>query len=366
MNIDTVSCIEQRDLAADSPPFRLPSDLNSPSPSRYRPYSLIHISDPHLSRQYYREHLKSFKKLLRLIQLEGCDHLVISGDIVSTADPDDFFLARELFSHFSLLDSSKLTVVPGNHDIFGGPHRAVDILSFPQHIRAVDYHRNHALFREAFRETFHGVTFFDAKESYPFLKRVGPFMIIGLNSIPPWSVRSNILGTNGFLDDRQIEALQSLSESPLLRNAVPIIVLHHHFNDIVADGISDNSFWRLIESRTMRLRGRRRLLKVFKSLNVRYVLHGHIHRNEVYERSGILLSNGAGAVCDDPVRYLKYNRLTFDNGECRIATRLLPIPFEESVAPLRYVRSRTGLPLRSSQANGAVKSPSIQTLPQMS
>lgn len=102
-----------------------------------RAFSVIHISDPHLSRQYYREHIKSFKLLLRTIIDRGFDHLVIRGDIVSTADPDDFFLAREILGRFDLLSAEKLTLVPGNHDIFGGPHRAADVLSFPRHIRGL-------------------------------------------------------------------------------------------------------------------------------------------------------------------------------------------------------------------------------------
>ncbi len=54
-----------------------------------RPFRVAHISDPHLSRQFYREHIKSFKLLLRSILEMEYDHVKITGDIVSTADPDD-------------------------------------------------------------------------------------------------------------------------------------------------------------------------------------------------------------------------------------------------------------------------------------
>ena len=136
-------------------------------------FTIAHLSDPHLSRQYYREHIKSFKILLRTILDHGCDHLVITGDIVSTGDPDDYYLARTILTTFGLMDSKRLTIVPGNHDVFGGPHRAVDVLSFPRYIRTVDYHRRLALFEEAFAETFVGAKQLNSGNLFPFVERSG-------------------------------------------------------------------------------------------------------------------------------------------------------------------------------------------------
>lgn len=120
-------------------------------------FRLVHISDPHLSRQFYREHLKSFKLLLKSILAAGCDHLVITGDLVSTGEEEDYYLAREILGTLDLLNSARLTVIPGNHDIFGGPHRAVDVLSFPHYIRNVDYARHLERFQVVFGETLEEV-----------------------------------------------------------------------------------------------------------------------------------------------------------------------------------------------------------------
>ena len=65
----------------------------------------------------------------------------------------------------------------------------------------------------------------------------------------------------------------------------------------------------------MRMKRRRKTLKLFAALGVHAVMHGHVHRNELYEQYGVQLANGAGAVCDDPVSMLKYNRLTYDGGK---------------------------------------------------
>ncbi len=60
---------------------------------------------PIFSRQFYREHLKSFKLLLKSILAAGCDHLVITGDIVSTGEEEDYYLAREILGNLDLLNS---------------------------------------------------------------------------------------------------------------------------------------------------------------------------------------------------------------------------------------------------------------------
>ncbi len=308
-------------------------------------FTIAHLSDPHLSRQYYREHIKSFKILLRTILEKGCDHLVITGDIVSTADPDDFYLARSILTTFGLMDSRKLTIVPGNHDVFGGPHRAVDVLSFPRHVRTVDYHRRLALFEEAFAETFDGVRRLTPGGMYPFLKDVGPYTLIGLNSIPPWSLWNNPLGSNGILSDDQMFALAGLQSGTKLHGRIPLVAIHHHFNEL-NDETSANSLWKNIEAKTMRMKRRRKLLKIFSALGVQGVLHGHVHRNELYERQGVRLANGAGAVCDDPVSMLKYNRLVYAGGETSLSINVLPIAFQtpSTAASFHHFRSVEPIP----------------------
>jgi 3',5'-cyclic AMP phosphodiesterase CpdA len=307
-------------------------------------FRIAHISDPHISRQFYREHIKSLKMLLRSIVDMGIDHIVISGDIVSTGHEDDYYLAREIFSKLGLLDTKRLTVVPGNHDIFGGPHRAVDVLSFPQHIRGVDYVRNKNMFVQAFAETFQGVRRLAGRAFFPFVKEIGPFRFLGLNSVPPWSLRYNPLGTNGFVNQEQFSALESIVPELQDDEFVNTIICHHHFNDLIREeDVPSNNFWKKVESKTMRMKKRKKLLRLFSEMNARYVLHGHIHRNEVYERNGILFANGAGAICDDPVRYLKYNVLEHDDGFCSIRICQLPIVYQESMVSMALHRNRKPL-----------------------
>ncbi|MFA6598946.1 MAG: metallophosphoesterase [Ignavibacteriaceae bacterium] len=294
-----------------------------------RGYKLIHISDPHLSRQYYREHIKAFKILLETALKAGADHILITGDIISTADPDDFYLAREIFARFGLLDSQKLTVVPGNHDIFGGPHRAVDVLGFPQQISNIDYDKHLKLFCDAFAETFDGVTTLVNDALFPFVKQTGPFSILGLNSIPPWSLWNNPLGSNGSLSDEQVASLKAVIESTISLGDTLLVAMHHHFHDL-NDETVQNKLWKKIEQKTMKMKKRKSIIKMFKKLNVAYVLHGHVHQNELYEKKNLRFINGAGAICDDPIPFLKYNILEWINGKTLARIEQLSTPYQVS------------------------------------
>jgi hypothetical protein len=119
------------------------------------------------------------------------------------------------------------------------------VVSFPQHIRSVDYRKNLDLFYETFLETFVGVKHLSKDDVYPFVKHVGPFALIGLNSIPPWSFFENPLGTNGVIDGRQLEVLRALDAQKEIGSSVPVVVIHHHFNDLTDDSVEDG-LWKRI------------------------------------------------------------------------------------------------------------------------
>lgn len=80
---------------------------------------IIHISDLHISSEIKQSNFDRAMKVLSQIVDEGFDHLIISGDITENADVTSFALVRKTFKKFGLLDPEKLTLVIGNHDIFG-------------------------------------------------------------------------------------------------------------------------------------------------------------------------------------------------------------------------------------------------------
>ena len=190
----------------------------------------------------------------------------------------------------------------------------MDVLSFPKYIRNVDYGKHLKFFCKAFVETFEGVKILTKDSLFPFIKQTGPFSILGLNSISRWSLWNNPLGSNGSLSIEQVTSLKSLIESNRSTNDSFIVAMHHHFHDL-KDEDTESKLWKRIESKIMRMKKRKSIVKLFNKLNVSHVLHGHVHRNEIYEKKNIKFINGAGAVCDEPIPYLKYNLIEWRDGK---------------------------------------------------
>ena len=78
-----------------------------------------------------------------------------------------------------------------------------------------------------------------------------------------------------------------------------IILVHHHFykRGIEATA-SQSSLWNKIESFTLNLRGKKKLMSLFSELGINLILHGHSHEVKEYERKGLRFLN-AGAVIDN-------------------------------------------------------------------
>ena len=82
-------------------------------------FTIAHISDLHLSAEHKRFNLRRARRLLEEIGRRRVDHVVVTGDIAADADRREFEIARGLFRNSGLLDPAKLSLVIGNHDVFG-------------------------------------------------------------------------------------------------------------------------------------------------------------------------------------------------------------------------------------------------------
>ena len=72
---------------------------------------------------------------------------------------------------------------------------------------------------------------------------------------------------------------------------------HHHFYKNNCESTSSYStIWNKIEKYTMKLRGKKKLIKLFSNNNVKLVLHGHSHETKLYTRKGIDFVNAGGCV----------------------------------------------------------------------
>jgi Icc protein len=260
--------------------------------------TLAHLSDLHLSPEYFPERSEWFRASLEQCIRSGIDHIVITGDITNQARPNEFEHFRTILKEYDLLDSSKVTVVIGNHDIFGGPYHAEDVLEFPSSCKATRYHDKVREFYRSTEELFSGVRFLSQHSIFPFVKITGDIAIVGINSVAEWSPFKNPLGSNGMVNSMQYELVNSyLRQTP--REAKHLfIAIHHHFHK--ADHSHNRSklerVWSAIEAATIKLRKKKRLLRMFAKSGVDGILHGHVHRHEAYTRKKVRCYNGGGTI----------------------------------------------------------------------
>jgi 3',5'-cyclic-AMP phosphodiesterase len=305
-------------------------------PSGTNGMRIAHISDLHLSARHQRRTIRNSRRVLEHIARLGVDHLVVTGDLTADARPEDFQLARNLFAAYDFLDVRRLTVIPGNHDIFGGVHDAEDILTFPGRCRETDYAAALRLFQRSFAETFGGVVT-KGGAGFPFAKAIGDVCLFGVNSIAGYSRVKNPLGSNGSVPEREREALAALLADPLARGRTRIILIHHHFNRLSGyQGGAMHTVWGAIERHTMRLRKKKKLLELFRTSGVDLVLHGHQHCNCEYLRGGIRFVNAGGSIMVPAGGPLSAHMIGVSRGTCTVGIHAIaPVP-ESSPRPTPF------------------------------
>jgi len=298
-------------------------------------YRIAHISDTHISPEYNRQNIAKLKNLLTYITDEGYDHVVITGDIAGHGEERDFRSVRRLLKSFGLLEYEKLSVTIGNHDIFGGVHRAEDLFSFGKHCQTTVYNRKLDLFERTFKETFPQKAYAGEK-LFPFVKIVGPLALVGINSIREFHPFLNPFGSNGKVSDEQLESVEKILSHPSLDKLKKVVLIHHHFSKYQPHAESlINKFYHSFESRTLKLHGKKRVEETFKRCGVEVVMHGHTHVEEVYENSGIIYSSTAlntvkaksDSKEDNLTGQLKFNEISISNdGGVEIKKRRVNIP----------------------------------------
>ncbi len=262
-----------------------------------RPLTIAHLSDLHISLEHSRQNVRSTRTLIEFCLRRNVDHIVITGDITASAEKKELEAARKLFRNYGLLDGKKLTIIPGNHDVFGGVHNAEEILTFPKRCKATDYERKLRVFEETFHELFEGTIHGKGERFYPFVKPLKGITLFGANSVARYARLNNPIGSNGAVSDDEFERLERFLKSELFKTQQKAVLIHHHFNKIESRTSGTmSSVWNAIETQTMKLRNKKRLLALFLASKVDIVLHGHFHENREYTRKGVRFVNTGASV----------------------------------------------------------------------
>jgi 3',5'-cyclic AMP phosphodiesterase CpdA len=289
---------------------------------------LAHISDLHCSEKYHPGSIRRAEFLIETLLERGFDHLVVTGDLTANGESHEFQSVRALFRKYDVLDTRRLSVVIGNHDIFGGVHEVNDILRFPGRCRRTDYRGKVEMFRRYFAEAFEGCILGSREHGFPFAKIVKNVLLVGLNSIAPYSRLKNPFGSNGSVGNSQFRRVKNLLAVESFLKMDKIILLHHHFSPgRRAAGGTLEEVWNTLEQESLRLRGKRKLAAMFNRHGASLILHGHVHENREYVRHGIRCINGGGSLLNDTAA-LQANMITI--GVCGVQVDSLHV-----IPPLR-------------------------------
>lgn len=258
---------------------------------------ILHLTDLHINPDYNRINIDKTESIIARALDYNIDHLAITGDISHDGDKESFFIFREILKKYNLLDPLKATITIGNHDIFGGVHTVKDLLNFPERSKNTDFNGKVSEFIRYFEELFVD-TYFPVKDLlFPNVKVIGDFALISINTNDVYSPLKNPFSSNGKVSVAEQEGLKNIFTLPEFKDKTKIILSHHHYyKNSFESKSSSNEIWNKIEGYTLKLRGKKKLLKLFKNNNVPLILHGHSHENKKYQRMGIAIINSAGSI----------------------------------------------------------------------
>jgi len=214
------------------------------------------------------------------------DHIIITGDITTTAHEDEFKIAKKYFLNLQKviksgksielptdffqepeledmdLDKDLFSVLPGNHDVVGKS-------------KGKGRYKKLGLFMKYFGSTIDG---FDRNNSnydrlFPYIKHLSDDTdLIGINSTGNISVQYFGWNAIGKIDDKQLDKMVDLLGRS--RASYKIVSLHHHPMLIPYD--DKYEIW-------MALKKPNRFLNICYDNGVNLILHGHKHRPFLWE-----------------------------------------------------------------------------------
>lgn len=285
---------------------------------------IAHLSDIHFTTFIKSSVLYGFENLLRYCNSNEVDHLVITGDLVENPDQYDFELLRKTLKQNGFLSSDRLSLVIGNHDIFGGVLTVQDLFNFKKRCESINYHRRVKEFYEYFPEAFAGCNYISPGSIFPYAKIIDDVLIIGLNSVAEYSKTKNVFASNGEINNVQMNELTKIFQ--LYKNCkTKLVLIHHHFKENNSPGDTRmGSVWKIIEKQTMKLRTKRKLLELFNEFEVDLVLHGHYHETVEYLSKGIRFLNAGGSFKNELKNQNQINLLNIRFSALKVEIHQIP------------------------------------------
>jgi len=224
-------------------------------------------------------------KLVAALAADKLDHVVLTGDLTNLALDDEFARAKEVLK--PLLDSNRLTAIPGNHD---------------KYVQAANRHKRFEFYFDSAMTTDS-----DREHDYPFVKQIGNVAILGLNS----AIKTPPLTSYGLVDSGQRERLVQFCTSPELLSSFKIVLLHHNLH------ARSSSF----KDWSSGLHEKDAFIDSLFEGKVNLVLHGHTHvaHRTRLERDGhaIQIIGCGSSTWNRPEHLARYNIYEVQNEELK-------------------------------------------------
>jgi 3',5'-cyclic AMP phosphodiesterase CpdA len=178
------------------------------------------------------------------------DHLVITGDLTNLALESEYELARDLLERELGFDPARITVVPGNHDVYTRG--------------SLSSRRFESYFAPWLQSDLPELATDTRGGRFPVVKLRGTAAIIGLSSALP---RPPLVSA-GELGHAQITALARILEHPEVAGRTVVLAMHHPA--VVR--------WSRLKTHLEGLRDAPELLALLHGIPRGLLLHGHLHR----------------------------------------------------------------------------------------
>jgi 3',5'-cyclic AMP phosphodiesterase CpdA len=239
------------------------------------------------------------RAIAREIANAGVDHVVVTGDLTNLALESEFELARDVLVEDLGIDPARVSVVPGNHDVYTRG--------------AMASRRFETYFSDWLESDLPELAVDAGGARFPVVKLRGSAAIVSLSSAVP---RLPFVAA-GEIGPAQLDALARVLAHPEVESRTLVLVLHHPA--LYGD-------WSKTRTHVEGLRDASALVSLLMPFSRGLILHGHLHRRvqRVLEtQAGKLLHVGATSASlhdEDVDRMAGFNVYDLDeHGVKRIA-----------------------------------------------
>jgi 3',5'-cyclic AMP phosphodiesterase CpdA len=190
------------------------------------------------------------RAITREVARSDVDHIVVTGDLTNLALESEFVAALDILRRDLGPDASRLSIVPGNHDVYTrGSMRS---------------RRFEGFFAPWLTSDLPAMAVDVGGARFPIVKIRGPVAIVSLTTAVP---RPPFVAA-GELGDAQLEALSRILGHPEVSTRTVVLAMHHPV-------VQSHS---TIKDHMEGLRDGPALLSILRGLPRGLVLHGHLHR----------------------------------------------------------------------------------------